>query len=130
MTDFSQNKLVINPLDQKEKKTDIITLRELFSGNHVFRVPDYQRGYAWFEEFEVMWRDIIHLYRTGNHKHYTGMLALEEISDASVLENEAIVGTTAFYIVDGQQRLTSLTIILNSLLEYVREELPDADIYS
>ena len=130
MTDLTQNKLVINPLDQKEKKTDIISLRELFSGNHVFRVPDYQRGYAWFEEFEVMWRDIIHLYRTGNHKHYTGMLALEEISDASVLENEAIVGTTAFYIVDGQQRLTSLTIILNSLLAYVREELPDADMYS
>jgi uncharacterized protein with ParB-like and HNH nuclease domain len=39
------------------------------------------------------------------------MLALEEITEDSIKENEAILGTTAFYIVDGQQRITSLVII-------------------
>ena len=38
---------VITPLDRKEKSTDIITLRQLLAERHVFRVPDYQRGYAW-----------------------------------------------------------------------------------
>lgn len=67
------------------------------------------------------------LHRTENRKHYTGMLALEEITDEIVKENEAITGTTAFYIVDGQQRITSLIIILNSLIAYVSDELPNQD---
>ena len=39
----------LNILDRPNKVTDIITLRELLSGNHVFRIPDYQRGYSWEE---------------------------------------------------------------------------------
>ncbi len=116
---------IINPLDRAEKATDIITLRQLLSRNHVFRIPDYQRGYAWNNEFIVMWQDIIRLYRTSNRKHYTGMLALEEIKDDSIKENEAITGTTAFYVVDGQQRITSLIIIISSLITYICDELPD-----
>ncbi len=116
---------IVNPLDRSEKATDIITLRQLLSGNHVFRIPDYQRGYAWNNEFIVMWQDIIRLYRTSNRKHYTGMLALEEIKDDSIKENEAITGTTAFYVVDGQQRITSLIIIISSLITYICDELPD-----
>ena len=65
-----------NPLDSKKKATDIITLRNLLAEQHVFRIPDYQRGYAWHNEFIVLWQDILRLYRTGNRKHYTGMLAL------------------------------------------------------
>lgn len=117
----------VNPLDREEKATDIVTLRQLLSGNHVFRIPDYQRGYAWNNEFIVMWQDILRLYRTSNRKHYTGMLALEEIIDESIKENEAITGATAFYIVDGQQRITSLIIIISSLIAYICDELPDQD---
>lgn len=110
-----------------KEATCIITLRQLLSEQFVFRVPDYQRGYAWNSEFIVMWQDIMRLHRTENRKHYTGMLALEEITDEIVKENEAITGTTAFYIVDGQQRITSLIIILNSLIAYVSDELPNQD---
>ncbi len=78
-----------NPLDRVEKATDIITLRQLLSGQHVFRVPDYQRGYAWSNEFLVLWKDIMRLHRTDNRKHYTGMLALEEIVDEGIKEHEA-----------------------------------------
>ena len=46
----------INPLNRTEKATDIISLRQLFAGNHIFRVPAYQRGYAWNNEFVVLWR--------------------------------------------------------------------------
>lgn len=123
---MSEN-IFINPLDREKKTTDIITLRQLLENNHVFIIPDYQRGYAWNKEFLVMWQDILRLYRISNRKHYTGMLALEEIVDESVKENEAIAGTTAFYVVDGQQRITSLIIIISSLIAYICEELPDQD---
>jgi len=116
-----------NPLDSNKKATDIITLRQLLEAQHVFRVPDYQRGYAWYNEFIVMWQDILRLYRTTNRKHYTGMLALEEILDDNIKASEAISGTTAFYIVDGQQRITSLVIILCSLISYIKDELPNKD---
>ncbi|SDB60809.1 Uncharacterized conserved protein, contains ParB-like and HNH nuclease domains [Ruminococcaceae bacterium FB2012] len=114
-----------NPLDRQDRKTDIITVAELFSSSFVYRVPDYQRGYAWNDEFKMLWKDILRLYRTKAHKHYTGMLVLEEIKDDAVLETEAIIDTTAFYIVDGQQRITSLVIILQSLLNYVQDEITD-----
>ena len=45
-----------NPLDSKKKATDIITLRDLLAEQHVFRIPDYQRGYAWHNEFIVLWQ--------------------------------------------------------------------------
>lgn len=117
----------VNPLDREEKATDIVTLRQLLSGNHVYRIPDYQRGYAWNNEFIVMWQDILRLHRTNNRKHYTGMLALENISDNSIIENEAITSTTAFYVVDGQQRITSLIIIISSFITYICDELPNQD---
>ena len=117
----------LNPLDRTKKATDIVTLRELLAEKHVFRIPDYQRGYAWNNEFVVLWQDIIRLYRTSDRKHYTGMLALEEIKDDSIKGTEAIPGTTAFYVVDGQQRITSLIIIISSLIDYIKDELPECD---
>lgn len=116
-----------NVLDRNERVTDLLTLRQLLSNRHAFRVPDYQRGYAWASEFCVMWQDILRLHQTINSKHYTGMLALEEIKDESITVNEAVTGTTAFYIVDGQQRITSLVIIVQSLLGYIQDELPQLD---
>ena len=110
-------------LDKKNKTTDIITVCELLSGDHVFRIPDYQRGYAWHDEFDALWKDILRLHRAGvqNRKHYTGMLALEEMSETEK-GNEYVLGTNAFYIVDGQQRITSLIIIVKYLIEYIAEE--------
>ena len=109
-----------NPFEKKT--TDIATLKDILSNDLVYRVPDYQRGYAWHDEFVVLWEDILKLYKTGVKKHYTGMLALDEIKKTNTLEREVVPGTTAFYVVDGQQRLTSLVIIIKSLITYIKEE--------
>ena len=116
-----------NPLDRDNKTNEIITLRELLSGAHYFRVPDYQRGYAWTDEFKVLWQDIRRISRTEHYKHYTGMLSLEEINQEAVLESEAITGSSAFYIVDGQQRITSFIIIISAILDYARVLLDTFD---
>ena len=106
----------VNILDRQNKVTDIITLRELLRGDHVFRIPDYQRGYAWRKEFIDLWIDILRLYRADveNRKHYTGMLALEELNE-NEKDHEMVGDTNAFYIVDGQQRITSLIIIIKKM---------------
>lgn len=110
-------------LDIKEKGNNLITLKELFSGNHFYRIPDYQRGYSWGKEFVDMWKDILSLYRIENDakKHYTGMLALDEIKEERDMENENLIDTDSFYIVDGQQRITSLVIILQAIMNYAKE---------
>ena len=109
-------------------KTQIInqnnlkTIKELFSEDHFYRVPDYQRGYSWNKEFIELWNDIIRLFHVNNEtrKHYVGMLALDEIKQD--IDIECLQGTNSFYIVDGQQRITSIIIILKSILEYAKEE--------
>ena len=54
------------------------TLSSLFNGNF-YRIPDYQRGYAWGkEQLGDFWQD---LENSKGHKHYTGVLSLEKVSD-------------------------------------------------
>lgn len=110
-------------------KTQIInqnnlkTIKELFSEDYFYRVPDYQRGYSWNKEFIELWNDIIRLFHVnnGSRKHYVGMLALDKMSTEH-LGNEHLWDTNSYYIVDGQQRITSIIIILKSILEYAKEE--------
>lgn len=113
----------------KDTGSNFITVAELLLGDFFFRIPDYQRGYAWNEEFKDLWNDILHLYRNKNieRNHYTGMLALDEILDPTTLKMEALSNTTSFYIVDGQQRLTSIVIIIQALLEHIQDENEDFD---
>ena len=50
------------------------------------------------------------------------MLALDEIKQEIDLMQECLQETTSFYIVDGQQRITSIIIILKTIFEYAKEE--------
>jgi uncharacterized protein with ParB-like and HNH nuclease domain len=81
-------------------------LEELFSGNYVFRVPVYQRSYAWeVEKASQLLDDLIAAYQ--EHEHRSGY--------------DYFIGTFIFCkddyqmtyeIVDGQQRLITLLLIL------------------
>lgn len=117
----------MNCLEKKHKSTELVSVKELLSntkiGQNAFRIPDYQRGYAWEQQFVDLWKDILRVYNNNDlsKKHYTGMLSLEEMNEKSK-EDECLSGCNAFYVVDGQQRLTSLIIIIKSLLEYIKSE--------
>ncbi|WP_038028044.1 DUF262 domain-containing protein, partial [Picosynechococcus sp. NKBG15041c] len=44
----------------------------------IFRIPDYQRGYAWQKsQLKDFWEDLINL--PDNRSHYTGVLTLKEV---------------------------------------------------
>ena len=96
------------------------TLPGIF-GNSFFRIPDYQRGYAWTDkQLNELWEDLEDIQQdpnTGDYRpHYTGMLSLKAIPKSSLLpEEQTLVSKNAydFYdVVDGQQRLTTLLILL------------------
>ena len=85
--------------------SQLLTLPQIFDGN-LFNVPDYQRGYAWTEtEVKALLEDIDHLLLTeGQGSHFTGTLVVNNVAD-----------DMRFDIVDGQQRLTSIVILMRCL---------------
>ena len=60
-----------------------LKLPELFA-NMAFRIPRYQRGYAWGKkQWEDLWDDIMEIEKDNDgeyRRHYTGTIALKEIS--------------------------------------------------
>lgn len=93
--------------------------------NRLFRIPDYQRGYAWQQsQLADFWDDLINLQQ--DRYHYTGLLSLKLLgrketkdwgSDLWMVDK----GFKACHIVDGQQRLTIFVILLNEIICFVRE---------
>jgi uncharacterized protein with ParB-like and HNH nuclease domain len=55
---------------------NVFTVEELFAGR-LFRVPDYQRGYAWEMSHRSEFLDDLELLAP-NHEHYTGTVVLHE----------------------------------------------------
>lgn len=97
--------------------TKLTTLDELFTGRR-FKVPDYQRGYAWGEtQVKALLEDLGHITPDGS-MHYTGTLVLVKSKD------QIHSNYTYYDIVDGQQRLTTLIILLSVLLDRDKS-LPD-----
>jgi uncharacterized protein with ParB-like and HNH nuclease domain len=102
------------------------SLSDIFE-RRLFRIPDYQRGYAWLEsQYSDFWEDILHL--NMERVHYTGVITLEPVpkdkwarwdSDEWIIEG---VGFKPFYVVDGQQRLTTSMLLMQAILETVDKD--------
>lgn len=88
------------------------TLRSLFHGNR-FVIPDYQRKYSWgFEERKDLWDDVIENLEL---KHFIGTLCFMKDEEAGDIENEV------YQIIDGQQRVTTLFILMNCLIDALED---------
>lgn len=95
----------------------------------LFRIPDYQRGYAWGrKQLDFFWEDLVNL--PDGRSHYTGVLTLKE-TPASEIQDDAkefwLVDDHSYklyQIVDGQQRLTTFTLFLQAFIELLRS-LPE-----
>lgn len=103
--------------------TDPIGLDSLFK-EKIFRIPDYQRGFAWQKaQCKDFWEDLINL--QPKKSHYTGVITLSEIPDSEIARDSKEYWLVedhsykVYNIVDGQQRLTSCIIFLQSLLEFI-----------
>lgn len=90
----------------KQLVSELLTTNQIFDGR-LFRVPDYQRGYSWEErQLEDLVKDIDYI-ANREYKHYTGTVVFASKEDKG-----------RFDIVDGQQRITSIVILLNEILKF------------
>lgn len=98
------------------------SLVEIFN-QKIFRIPDFQRGYSW-EEYQLndFWMDLQNLKPDG--VHYTGLLTVESIDKKNITNIEKWKddiwlfekGLSAYYVIDGQQRLTTSIILIHQIL--------------
>ncbi len=104
-------------------ESKLLSLTEIFN-QKIFRIPDFQRGYSWEEsQLDDFWDDLQNL--KSEKVHYTGLLTVEPIRKNEVLKIEKWQddiwllekGLSAFYIIDGQQRLTTSIILINQVLQ-------------
>ncbi len=88
-----------------------IKIKDFFNGRF-FEIPKYQRGYAWdVQNIRDLFDDIIESIES-NSNHYIGTIVLSKSAD----DDEK------FYIVDGQQRTTTITLIISSLIKQLSDK--------
>ena len=107
-------------------KTDLFSVSKIFT-ERLLRIPDYQRGYAWTEkQLKDYWNDLIQLDPSKNH--YIGVLTLEDVPNditESWTEDHWIIKAknyAPFYVVDGQQRLTTTIVLIQAITETIEED--------
>lgn len=99
------------------------TIEQLLRSDSQFSVPKYQRGYDWKGNTEV--KDLFNdIEACINAKKNKGLFLGTMIFDVSN-EDEGIIN-----IIDGQQRLTTLVIILIACREFAKSELENSDFVS
>lgn len=91
------------------------TFRQLLGNGLTYHVPPFQRDYSWMEdEWDDLWQDILGLFAEGGEPaHYLGYLVLQSTDNRR------------FDIIDGQQRMTTLSLMMLAGMAYL-EELVDA----
>ncbi|PSU74980.1 hypothetical protein CTM93_20015 [Photobacterium phosphoreum] len=109
----------------KWMKANLLNINKIFT-DRIFRIPDYQRGYAWTnKQLKDFWNDLRQLESGKNH--YVGVLTLEDVSesvysnwndDLWIIESKSF---SPYYIVDGQQRLTTSILLLQAILEFNKD---------
>ncbi|PWU71752.1 DUF262 domain-containing protein [Ochrobactrum sp. POC9] len=93
-------------------------IREIFEGSYQFEIPDYQRPYAWTtEQAEELFTDLVEAMR---YARTTGATSQYFLGSIVLIKNDR---EPKSFVVDGQQRLTTLTM----LFAVMRSVMPDAE---
>lgn len=91
-------------------------LQPIIEGTKQYVVPLFQRSYSWTkEEWKILWDDIAELCETGdNRSHFIGSIVT--MPTISVPE-----GVVKYLLIDGQQRLSTIFILLALLRDKAKE---------
>lgn len=89
--------------------TSNITYRQLVGNGLRYEIPKFQRDYTWeIEQWEDLWNDILNLQSDEEFDHYMGYLVLQTKDSKN------------FQVIDGQQRLTTLSILILAVLKCIK----------
>jgi uncharacterized protein with ParB-like and HNH nuclease domain len=96
------------------------TYRQLLGNGLLYTIPRFQRDYSWTDvEWDDLWMDIMNVLEGGSEEsHYMGYLVLQSKDSKN------------FDVIDGQQRLTTLSIVILGVLSNLQkliDEGIDAD---
>lgn len=98
----------------------------LLSANVEYRIPHYQRQYSWQQkpQCEELWQDIERIIEanTGDApkqlNHFIGTIVMVQLQD-----DLGMMDYDCYHLIDGQQRLTSISLVIIALRHYVQREL-------
>ena len=100
------------------KDTSTLTFRKILGNGLSYEIPKFQRDYSWENEhWDDLWQDLEDLYHDKEPSHYMGYLVLQT-SDNKIHR-----------VIDGQQRLTTISILITSFLKRLKE-LEEANVDS
>ena len=81
--------------------------------NNRYVVPVYQRKYDWkIENCEKLYEDLKKVIRNRRNSHFFGSITSQVVPDGSKIE---------FHLIDGQQRMTTVTLLLLAMSHLVKE---------
>lgn len=90
---------------------------KIINGTTQFVIPVFQRDYTWDAETQCaqLWRDVLRAARTsGERGHFLGSVVY-------ISTDDSLAGFTRWMLIDGQQRLTTLTLLLAALRDHIRD---------
>ncbi len=101
-------------------KSQTEKIGSIFNGNR-FVIPTYQRKYSWTDtERKALWQDIEESIKD-NMNHFVGTLSFKENKAVGLSTGEV------YEIIDGQQRITTLFILLKVLIEKLTDKKTQQD---
>lgn len=88
-------------------KATEVKLSEILSRTKAYEIPEYQRPYSWkSEHVEELMNDLYEAFESKSKEYFIGSIIVIETNDT-------------FEVVDGQQRLTTLILVLAKLKELI-----------
>ena len=101
-------------------KADVINIGGVFSdgGNVHYVLPRFQRAYAWgTQQWHTLWNDVMEVRRSANDatEHFLGAIVVIE-------EETRGVHIPTYTLVDGQQRLVTLSVFLHAMAEQTDDD--------
>jgi uncharacterized protein with ParB-like and HNH nuclease domain/predicted transport protein len=89
---------------------------KIINGTSQFVIPVFQRDYSWTEaQCEQLWKDILLIANDPTSRgHFMGSVVYVSTGDTSA-------GFTRWLLIDGQQRVTTLTLLLAALRDHIVE---------
>jgi hypothetical protein len=100
---------------------------DLFSGNARYVVPSFQRPYVWEEErqWQPLWEDIERLAEARlegrKESHFLGAVVLKQ-------ESNEPGGLVEWSVIDGQQRLTSIQLMISAIASAAESDGFETDV--
>lgn len=97
-------------------KADDQSFSHIIEGSKQFKIPVFQRDYRWTTaQCSQLWKDINLNSRSDTEQgHFIGSIVYMAAEEIGATFNQWLV-------IDGQQRLTSLTLLMVALRDHLRE---------